>query len=277
MLLLISGPLGAQGKEQGAERASQVPAEAGSGISDTATCDPDHPAPGSDLELLSKNYGVDFVEYLRGIREKVRKNWYLLVPQQARWRKTCAVIEFAIRRDGAVAAMKLVKLSGDVALDDAAWGGITVSSPFFALPDAYPRESIRLRFHFYYNPGWWGSAKRDAKLPHPSTPPVLMSRTIESGALKYPSTARKAKVEGIVRLEAEVGTDGKVKDLKVLEGDPMLAEASIHAIRKWRFYPAQKDGKPVEDRARIRVDFRLDRKHALAELTPPDLSPSPAR
>jgi hypothetical protein len=47
-----------------------------------------------------------------------------------------------------------------------------------------------------------------------------------------------------VRLDAEVGRDGKANDVEVFEGDPMLTDPSIHAIRKWRFYPARWDGRP---------------------------------
>jgi hypothetical protein len=72
--------------------------------------------------------------------------------------------------------------------------------------------------------------------------------------------------------------DGKVKDVKVFEGDPMLADASIQAIRKPRFYPAQRDGVPVEDRAGIRIDFRLDQEQVRAEVVSyPGPSPSPAQ
>jgi len=95
---------------------------------------------------------------------------------------------------------------------------------------------------------------------------------------KYPRKAHQTRVEGIVRLDAEVGRDGKVKDVKVFEGDPMLADASIHAIRKWRFYPARFDGRPVADRARIRIDFRLDQKQVQAQVVSyPGPSPSPAQ
>jgi protein TonB len=93
---------------------------------------------------------------------------------------------------------------------------------------------------------------------------MLMPHVSDSHLPKYPKKARQTRVEGIVRLDAEIGRDGKVKDVKVFEGDPMLADASNHAIRKWRFYPAQRDGRPVEDRARIRIDFRLDQEQVRA-------------
>ena len=48
--------------------------------------------------------------------------------------------------------MRLAGTSGDVALDRAAWGGITASNPFPPLPGQFGGQYLALRFHFYYNP-----------------------------------------------------------------------------------------------------------------------------
>jgi TonB family protein len=61
-------------------------------------------------------------------------------------------IVFAIKKDGSVAGMTLERSSGDVALDRAAWGGITDSKPFPPLPDAFQGPFLQLRFRFFYNP-----------------------------------------------------------------------------------------------------------------------------
>jgi len=55
-------------------------------------------------------------------------------------------------KDGKVAGMKLTDSSGDVALDRAAWGGITASNPFPPLPSDFGGQYLALRFRFYYNP-----------------------------------------------------------------------------------------------------------------------------
>jgi protein TonB len=85
-------------------------------------------------------------------------------------------------------------------------------------------------------------------------------------APKYPKKAREAKVEGVVRLDAEIDRKGKVAEIKIIEGPPVLAEASVHAVRNWRFYPAQRDGNLVGDHAMIRVDFQLNEKKVLARV-----------
>jgi len=86
----------------------------------------------------------------------VRMNWYNIIPEEARpplMKKGKVAIEFAITKDGKVAGMILRGPSGDVALDRAAWGGITASAPFQPLPSAFKGPYLALRFHFYYNPG----------------------------------------------------------------------------------------------------------------------------
>ena len=104
------------------------------------------------LDILSDTQGVDFGPYLARILEDVRRNWYILIPESAEMKKGKLAIEFAITKDGNVADMRLVATSGDVALDRAAWGGITASNPFPPLPTEFTGQYLALRFRFYYNP-----------------------------------------------------------------------------------------------------------------------------
>jgi TonB family protein len=104
------------------------------------------------LEILSDTQGVDFGPYLQRILQNVKENWYRLIPESAEMKKGKLAIEFAITKDGQVAGMKLIATSGDVALDRAAWGGITASNPFPPLPTDFSGQYLALRFRFYYNP-----------------------------------------------------------------------------------------------------------------------------
>jgi TonB family protein len=104
------------------------------------------------FEILSDTQGVDFGPYLARILEDVRQNWYLLIPQSAEMKKGKLAIEFAITKEGKLADMRLMATSGDVALDRAAWGGITNSNPFPPLPTDFTGPYLALRFRFYYNP-----------------------------------------------------------------------------------------------------------------------------
>ena len=104
------------------------------------------------LDVLSDTQGVNFGPYLARIVHDVRENWYRIIPESASMKKGQLGIEFAILKDGSVASMKLVSSSGDVALDRAAWGGITASNPFPPLPNDFGGKFLALRFRFYYNP-----------------------------------------------------------------------------------------------------------------------------
>jgi TonB family protein len=107
------------------------------------------------LDVLSDTMGVDFGPYLARVLHDVRENWYRIIPESARaplMKKGKVSIEFAILKDGQVAGLQIVGSSGDVALDRAAYGGITASKPFPPLPTEFGGQYLALRFHFYYNP-----------------------------------------------------------------------------------------------------------------------------
>jgi TonB family protein len=109
----------------------------------------------SNLDILSDTMGVDFGPYLARVLHDVRLNWYNLIPEVARapmMKRGKVSIEFAILKDGSVAGLRLTGPSGDVSLDRAAWGGITLSNPFPPLPSEFHGQYLALRFHFFYNP-----------------------------------------------------------------------------------------------------------------------------
>ncbi|MGH9670768.1 MAG: TonB family protein [Terriglobales bacterium] len=108
----------------------------------------------SGFDVLSDTMGVDFGPYLARVVHDVRTNWYTIIPEVARaplMKRGRVVIQFAILKDGSVAGLKLNSTSGDVALDRAAWGGITASNPFQPLPPEFRGQYLALRFYFFYN------------------------------------------------------------------------------------------------------------------------------
>ncbi len=54
---------------------------------------------------------------------------------------------------------------------------------------------------------------------------------------KYPKEARERGIEGDVLLQATIDTKGHVVNLKTLQGDPILVEPSIDAVRQWKYRP----------------------------------------
>jgi periplasmic protein TonB len=73
----------------------------------------------------------------------------------------------------------------------------------------------------------------------------------------YPDIAREAGVDGVVLVQALVGKDGKVKDVRVVKPIPMLDDAAITAVKQWVFKPALSNNKPVAVWVAVPVRFSL--------------------
>ena len=105
-------------------------------------------------EILTDTMGVDFGPYLTRIVQIVRQNWYSLMPPSVYppiLKQGKLSIEFVILKDGKTTGMVVHTSSGDVALDRAAWGSITASTPFPPLPKEFPGQILGLRFYYFYN------------------------------------------------------------------------------------------------------------------------------
>jgi TonB family protein len=79
--------------------------------------------------------------------------------------------------------------------------------------------------------------------------------------VNYPESARKQAIQGTVFLSIVIGTDGNVGKIEVTEGiREDLNRAATEALKKSKWLPAEKDGKPVEAQFTIPVAFKLDMK-----------------
>lgn len=76
-------------------------------------------------------------------------------------------------------------------------------------------------------------------------------------APQYPDIAREAGVDGTVLVQALVGKDGKVKDVRVQKSIPMLDASAIAAVKQWVFKPALSNNKPVAFWVAVPVKFSL--------------------
>lgn len=88
-----------------------------------------------------------------------------------------------------------------------------------------------------------GKVKAPVKVRH--VPPI------------YPTIAQRAGVEGVVIIEAVVGTDGRVRQARVLRSQPLLDEAALTAVRQWEFSPTKLNGVPVPVIMTVTVNFTL--------------------
>src|SRR5277367_3759 len=85
----------------------------------------------------------------------------------------------------------------------------------------------------------------------------LFKRLIARPGPAYPELARRAHIRGVVRLQVKVKTDGSIEVQKILEGEPVLADAAIEAVKKWRANPAIINGTRVETISTVTFDFEL--------------------
>lgn len=75
---------------------------------------------------------------------------------------------------------------------------------------------------------------------------------------QYTEIARKARIQGVVIVQAIINKQGRVENVKVLKGLPMgLEDEAVKAIKQWSFEPATLNGKPVDVYYNLTVNFRL--------------------
>jgi TonB family protein len=139
-------------------------------------------------------------------------------------KKGKVAIEFAIMKDGSVAGMRLVSPSGDIALDRAAWGGITGSNPFPPLPSEFSGRYLALRFHFHYNPDKSVLAKPDNEHPSVSDAKPVASNPDLAAADQLYRTGKFADAENSFQA--------------LLKVDPKLVPAQVGLV--WAMLRQQK-------------------------------------
>ncbi len=68
------------------------------------------------------------------------------------------------------------------------------------------------------------------------------SRKLKTGTPpEYPELAKKNNIRGTARVQLLVAFDGKVKDVKVLGGHPVLVQAVVEAVSKWKYEPSAQE------------------------------------
>jgi protein TonB len=99
--------------------------------------------------------------------------------------------------------------------------------------------------------------------PPPPAAPIRISSGVQSAKrVRYvkpvfPPIARQARITGTVRLEAVIGRDGAIRNLKPLSGHPLLTQSAIQAVQQWRYAPTLLNGEAVEVITLIDVVFKL--------------------
>jgi TonB family protein len=86
---------------------------------------------------------------------------------------------------------------------------------------------------------------------------VQQSKLINQPKPQYPPLARQARIQGTVRFSAVIDKDGRVTNLTLVSGHPLLAPAAQDAVRQWVYQPTLLNGQPVEVMTEIDVNFTL--------------------
>jgi len=99
--------------------------------------------------------------------------------------------------------------------------------------------------------------------PPPPPAPVRVGGAIQAPkkvrdvSPSYPPIAQSARVQGVVILEATIGPDGRVADVRVLRSIPLLDAAAIEAVRQWVYTPTLLNNVPVPVIMTVTVNFTL--------------------
>jgi protein TonB len=87
---------------------------------------------------------------------------------------------------------------------------------------------------------------------------VAEANLIQKVVPQYPRLAIQARIQGTVRFRAVIGTDGRIQDLQLVAGPPLLIKAAEDSVLLWRYRPTLLNGMPVPVITDISVNFRLD-------------------
>lgn len=92
------------------------------------------------------------------------------------------------------------------------------------------------------------------RIVHTQIDPAMLIRRIEP---VYPPLARQIRKNGRVELRAIIGTDGMIRSLQVVSGDPLFLLSAQEAVEQWRYRPTVLNGQPVEVDTYITVVYTL--------------------
>ena len=113
---------------------------------------------------------------------------------------------------------------------------------------------------------FFGNPDPEYWLPPPPPPPLEPVRVggnisppakVTDVPPVYPTVAQAARVQGVVILEAVIGSDGRVTDVKVLRSVALLDDAAIAAVRQWEYMPTLLNGVPVPVIMTVTVNFTM--------------------
>jgi periplasmic protein TonB len=118
------------------------------------------------------------------------------------------------------------------------------------IPPQRPREDVKPR------------PPAPVSSPSSSTP-VHVGGSVQAALLvysprpPYPPIAKATRTQGTVVIRAIIARDGAIRNLQLISGPPLLAQAAMDAVRQWRYKPTSLNGEAVEVLTEIQVNFTL--------------------
>ena len=104
----------------------------------------------------------------------------------------------------------------------------------------------------------WNALSTVPAIPVISAKRFPLLQKISNSQPVYPQDAKDHHIQGTVRMDAIIATNGTIRDIRVISGNPALIQAAVAAVSRWRFAPLWRKGQPVEVKTAISVDFRLE-------------------
>lgn len=160
-----------------------------------------------------------------------------------------ARMEAVIARDGTV--KEVTAISGHPMLVEAAVEAVRRWQYRPTEVDGQPvevRTRIDVRFEL---------AREGAPTPAPDLAQGV--KIVKKVAPAYPAEAKEKGISGAVRLEAVIDKEGKVADVRVLSGDPLLVAAAVDAVKQWEYQATLINGAAVDVVTEIELNFSLSR------------------
>lgn len=119
---------------------------------------------------------------------------------------------------------------------------LKVSSPLVTVRDSAPRPTLSLL-----------SGLEPVSLSEDDSQKMVVQKVQPT----YPDQAVRTGLQGTVVLQALIGKDGAIQDLKLIRGSFLLGEAAFHAVKQWRYRPYFLNGRAVAAQTFVTVDFKL--------------------
>ncbi len=73
----------------------------------------------------------------------------------------------------------------------------------------------------------------------------------------YPPLARQAQIQGVVRFNITVSSEGSVQNAQLISGHPLLVEAAQQALRQYKYRPTLLNGQPIAVLTTVDIEFKL--------------------